>query len=135
MAKNEKFTRKLTNFNVSQSSFILRSLFQPNLGLEGLIPRIFTFPAFRVFHNSKRTQHFQFGSTVFKCGKILREASQLQFQIRSSSFRLNLEPEAWRSCSNGLNSTKRSPILTIIFFILLQEKDYHISQSLSRYCF
>jgi hypothetical protein len=67
---------------------------------------------------------------------IKREASQLQFQIRSSSFRLNLEPEAWRSCSNGSNSTKPSPILTIIFLvILLQEKDHHITQSLSRYCF
>ena len=31
----------------------------------GLIPRIFTFPVFRIFHNSKRTQHFQFDSTVF----------------------------------------------------------------------
>jgi hypothetical protein len=45
---------------------------------------------------------------------------------------LNLEPE--RSCSNGSNSTKPSPILKIFFFIL-QEKDNHITQSLTRYCF
>jgi hypothetical protein len=78
----------------------------------------------------QQLKYYTFGGRL-----LAREASQLQFQIRSSSFRLNLEPEAWRSCSNGSNSTKPSPILTIIFFILLQEKDYHITQYLSRYCF
>ena len=83
------------------------------------------------FEISKGLEHLHSKGIVHR----EREASQLQFQIRSSSFRLNLESEAWRSCSNGSNSTKPSPILTIIFFILLQEKDYHITQSLSRYCF
>ena len=40
----------------------------------------------------------------------------------SSSFRLNLEPEAWRSCSNGSNSTKPSPILTIIFSFFFKKR-------------
>ena len=59
VAKNEEFTQKLTNFNVSQSSFILRSLSHRGLGLNS--KNIYVW----VFHNSKRTQHFRFGSTVF----------------------------------------------------------------------